>query len=60
MVNRFCSFTWKPPAIRAAAALPVNVPGAPEVGSRRPNRSVDVTPVPTKLVTAFRKKPIDA
>ena len=56
MVNMFCSFTAKPPAIRAAAAEAVNVPGAPEVGSSQiEQRTSDVTPVPTKLLTDFRK-----
>ena len=60
MVNMFCSFTAQPWAVNAAAAAAVKVPGAPELGSSMPNSGVVVTPVPTKLLTAFLKKPTDA
>ena len=60
MVNMFCSFTAQPCDVNASRAAAVKVPGAPELGSCMPNSGMVVTPVPTKLLTAFVKKPIDA
>jgi hypothetical protein len=60
ITERFTSLSTAPAmAFSAASASPERVPGAPELGSRRPKRLRNVWPVPTKFSTCLLNNPSD-